>query len=128
MVANPIPVIRTVINESGIVYKQESSAEHASYQMENTLRESDNTPLGTPLSKTPPPMATTIPQNIGVIGLNSLTNNTFKNLLDFSKPPPNFDPAVPPPLPIVNPLASQQPPIASLQPPATLASKSSYYS
>ena len=48
----------------------------------------------------------------------------INELLDFSKPPPNFDPAMPPPMPIVS---AQQPPMASLQTTVSLASKTGNY-
>ncbi|CAK5009356.1 unnamed protein product [Meloidogyne enterolobii] len=118
-ILNQIPVIRTVINEKGVVRQESSELMPSSFKtepktLESLLLPSSNIESGmTPEHSMPPtsdafvhsPITTTPPpieqQPISVI--------------DFSKPPPSFDPAIPPPLPLVSqvpqvPMVSQIPP------------------
>ena len=117
---NPIPLIRTVISESGIMTRRESTSDLvATYSMEDMdsiLHDTKPSPEPSPLAKTPPISLANAAQNIGII--------------DFSKPPPTFDPAIPPPqtLPVsvsqIMAVPRSQPPPVQVQPAANTTTAS----
>ncbi|KAI3413683.1 hypothetical protein GPALN_011167 [Globodera pallida] len=152
-------ISRTVISGSGIITRQESSTELSSSLTQppadverapiltlcSSAVNQPPIPISQPLpsssSETPPP-GTVGPiqpppvQTIGIIGSSAPSQTITSLSMDFSKPPPNFDPAIPPPSVSapqsqpprpLQPQPNNQPPpaVAAQQMPPQLASRTS---